>query len=368
MKTSIKVLAIVFAIVLGLLLILVVLLLFYSAGQPEPFLDKNGKVLTGSISEKTFITIGGIRQGMFIKSKNKSNPVLLYLHGGLPDYFLTKKYPTGLEDHFTVVWWEQRGSGLSYSANLPPESMTLEQMISDVKEVTNYLRIRFGQEKIFLMGRSGGSYIGMHVVALSPELYHAYIGMAQMSNQLKSERLAYEYMLAQFKKNGNKKMVRKLESAPVTMSEGTSAAYLSIRDQAMHSLGIGTTQAMNSMITGLLIPSLACRDYTLSEKINMWRAKSKSGVSVLWNRMLDTDLTTEVPEIDVPVYFFHGTYDYTVSYFLAKDYFQKLKAPLKGFYTFERSAHSPLLEEPGRVKQIIEKDVLHGKTDFADIL
>ncbi len=121
MKTGVKVLAIVFAIVLGLLLILVVVLLFYSPGKTEPFLDKNGKVLAGSISEKTFVTIGGIRQGMFIKSKNKKNPVLLYLHGGIPDYFLTRKYPTGLEDYFTVVWWEQRGSGLSYSTNIPED-------------------------------------------------------------------------------------------------------------------------------------------------------------------------------------------------------------------------------------------------------
>ncbi|MGB5371242.1 MAG: alpha/beta hydrolase [Flavobacteriaceae bacterium] len=368
MKTNMKILAIILAIVLGLLLLVVVVLLFYSPGKTEPFLDRNGKVLAGSISEKTFVNFGGIRQGMFIKGKNKRNPVLLYLHGGFPDYFLTKKYPTGLEDHFTVVWWEQRGSGLSYRADIPPESMTLEQMISDVKEVTNYLRKRFGQEKIFLMGRSGGTYIGMHVVAQSPELYHAYIGVAQMSNQLKSERLAYEYMLSQFRENGNKKMVRKLESAPVTISEGTSAAYLSIRDQAMHILGIGTMRDMNSIVTGLFIPSLACRDYTLPEKINMWRAKAESGVSVLWNRMLATDLAMDVPEIEVPVYFFHGTYDYTVSYFLAKDYFEKLKAPLKGFYTFERSAHSPLLEEPGRVKEIIEKDVLLGKTDLADII
>ena len=103
----------------------------------------------GSISEKIFLNINGVRQGMFIRSKNVTNPVLLYLHGGMPDYFLTERYPTGLEDIFTVVWWEQRGSGLSYSSNIPRESITLDQMISDTKEVTNYLRKRFGQEKIY---------------------------------------------------------------------------------------------------------------------------------------------------------------------------------------------------------------------------
>ncbi len=136
-----------------------------SPGKAIPFLDVNGKPLKGSISEKIYVNINGVEQGMFIKGKDANNPVLLYLHGGMPDYFLTQKYATGLEDYFTVVWWEQRGSGLSYSADIPPETMTLEQMISDTKELTNYLRNRFGQEKIYLMGHSGGSFIGIQVAA-----------------------------------------------------------------------------------------------------------------------------------------------------------------------------------------------------------
>lgn len=129
--------------------------------------------------------------------------------------------------------------------------MTLEQMIADTKAVTNYLRGRFGQEKIYLMGHSGGTFIGIQAAARMPELYHAYIGVAQMSNQRHSERLAYEFMLKCFKEDGNIKMVRKLERAPVTITDGPSAAYLAVRDEAMHSLGIGTTRDMHSVITGI---------------------------------------------------------------------------------------------------------------------
>jgi pimeloyl-ACP methyl ester carboxylesterase len=346
---------------------LVGVLLASSPGKPEPFLDENGAPLAGSISEKIHININGVEQGMFIKSKDETNPVLLYLHGGMPDYFLTQRYPTGLEDYFTMVWWEQRGSGLSYSANIPPETMTLEQMISDTLEVTNYLRHRFGKEKIYLMGHSGGSFIGIQAVARAPELYYAYIGVAQMSNQLKSEKLAYDYMLQQFKENGNVKMARKLEAAPVTMTGGTPDAYRALRDPAMHSLGIGTTRDMNSVITGLFLPSLQSRDYTLSEKVNTWRAKADSGVALLWDEMLATDLTEQVPELPVPVYFFEGIYDYTCSYTEAKAYFEKLKAPVKGFYTFEQSAHSPLFEEPEKMGQILQEDVLAGVNKLADI-
>jgi pimeloyl-ACP methyl ester carboxylesterase len=329
--------------------------------------NENGNQLPGSISEKIFVNINGVEQGMFVKSKDETNPVLLYLHGGMPDYFLTERYPTGLEDYFTVVWWEQRGSGISYSPNIPPETMTLDQMVSDTLELTNYLRHRFGQEKIYLMGHSGGTFVGIQAAARAPELFYAYIGVAQMSYQLKSEKLAYEYMLQEFKKNGNKEMVRKLEAAPVTMTGGTPVAYRALRDPAMHSLGIGTTHDMDSVVTGIFLPSLKSRDYTLREKFNTWTAKAKSGVALLWDDMLATDLSKEVTKLDLPVYFFSGIYDYTVNYTLAKDYFEQLQAPVKGFYTFEESAHSPIFEEPEKVQRILQEDVLKGTNSLADI-
>jgi pimeloyl-ACP methyl ester carboxylesterase len=354
------------AVLLVCVFILVGVLLARSPGKPTPFVDENGSPLAGSISEKVFVNINGVEQGMFIMSKDATHPVLLYLHGGMPDYFLTQRYPTGLEDYFTVVWWEQRGSGISYSADIPPETMTLEQMISDTLEVTNYLRHRFGKEQIYLMGHSQGTFIGIQVAARAPELYYAYIGVAQISNQLKSERLAYEYMLQQFQENGNLEMVRKLEAAPVTMTDGTPDAYLALRDEAMHSLGIGTTHDMKSVLSGIFFPSLTFRGYTLLEKVNMWRGKSQSGVSLLWDEMIATDLTIKVPELEIPVYFIEGIYDYTCSYTLAKDYLEKLQAPLKGFYTFEQSAHSPLFEEPESFIAIMVNDVLNSNVNLAD--
>jgi pimeloyl-ACP methyl ester carboxylesterase len=357
---------ILFSILLGCILILVAVLLAWSPGKAKPFFDKNGNPLAGSISEKVFVNINGVEQGMFIKSKDMTNPVLLYLHGGMPDYFLTQRYPTGLENHFTVVWWEQRGAGLSYHADIPAETITLEQFISDTLEVTNYLRERFGKEKIYLMGHSGGTFLSIQAAARAPELYYAYLGMAQMSNQLKSEKLAYDYMLQQFKENGNTKMVRKLEAAPVTMTGGIPDVYLAVRDTAMHSLGIGTTHDMNSVITGIFLPSLQFREYTLTEKINLWRCKARSGVSALWDEAIATDLSNLVTKLELPIYFFHGSYDYTCSYTLAKDYFEKLRAPVKGFYTFEQSAHSPIFEEPEKMLKILQEDVLVGANNLAD--
>ncbi|MDO9084790.1 MAG: alpha/beta hydrolase [Anaerolineaceae bacterium] len=357
---------------IGLIGLFFMLLLFgilfsLSTGNPIPFTDENGISLPGSISEKIFVDINGVRQGMFIKSRDETNPVLLFVHGGpgMPEYFLTQKYPTDLEENFTVVWWEQRGAGLSFSPDISPETMTIDQLVEDTLVVSNYLRNRFGKEKIYLMGHSGGSFIGILAAYQAPELYYAYIGMAQMSYQLESENLAYDYMLAEYKKNGNEKMVEKLENAPPGMVSPLPDAYLMLRDDAMHRLGIGTTMEMKSVISGIFIPSLLNKEYTLKEKFNIWRGKSFSA-GYLRNEMFSIDLTQKVQTLDLPVYFLHGKYDYTCSYDMANDYLDELQAPVKGFYTFEQSAHSPIFEEPGRMMEILQNDVLSGVNYLAD--
>ena len=365
-----RVMWIVLGFFISISLVLLGILLAWSPGQPQPFLDETGQPLADSLSEKIHIQINGVEQGMFIKSRNSQNPVLLFVHGGpgMPEYWLIQRYPTGLEDHFTVVWWEQRGAGLSYNPDISPETMTAAQFIADTLEVTRYLLNRFGKEKIYLMGHSWGSTIGIQAAAQAPELYHAYIGMGQISNQLQSEQLAYEYALAQYRNNGNLRMLRKLEAAPPAMAVPLPAAYDALRDEYMHDLGLGTTREMTSVITGILLPSWQFREYTLAEKVNLWRGKvnSRSRDFGLWDAMLTTDLSQQVTKLAIPVYFFHGIYDYTCAYPLARAYFDKLQAPMKGFYTFDESAHSPIFEEPEKALKILLEDVLNRTNALAD--
>jgi pimeloyl-ACP methyl ester carboxylesterase len=134
----------------------------------------------------------------------------------------------------------------------------------------------------------------------------------------------------------------------------------------MHSLGIGTMHTMRSVERDLFLESFKYRGYTLKEKVNFWRAKFSSGVSSLWKENITTDLSQAFPALEIPVYFLEGIHDYTCSYTEAKAYFEKLNAPVKGFYTFDRSAHSPLFEEPERTLQILREDVLNGKNQLAD--
>jgi len=364
-----RIMLIVLSLVSGCVVVVLCTLLVLSPGHPSPLLDESGKVLAGSISEKIHVEINGSRQGMFIKSRNPSNPVLLFLHGGtgMPEYFLSMKYPTGLEDYMTVVWWDRRGAGLSYDPGAPPETLSIEQYVADTLAVTNQLRARFHKDKIYLMAHSGGTLIGLQAAAEAPELYHAYIGVGQMTYQLKSEVLAYEYMLSRYREAGNVSMVRRLQAAPPTMTAPLPAAYMKLRDKAMHELGVGTTRDMKSVMTGVFLASLLCPDYTLTEKLNLWRGKFSSDAR-LWDKVLAMDLTKMISTLDLPIYFFHGKFDYTVSYPETNAYLRLLRAPVKGFYTFVQSAHSPMFEEPSKVREIMTNDVFTGTNALADRL
>jgi pimeloyl-ACP methyl ester carboxylesterase len=335
-------------------------LLILSPGKIRQYTDINGEIIKNSMAEKIFTEINGVKMGMIIKSKDISNPLLLFVHGGpgMPEYFLTEDYTTGLEEYFTVVWWDQRGAGLSYSSNMDKNTLTVEQYIDDTIAVTNYLLERFGQDKIYLMAHSWGTYFGIQAVQKAPRIYKAYIAVAQVTDQDESEKLAYQYMLDYFTKAGDNAAVNKLKG-----NSYPSIGYNKIRDDFMHRSGIGTTHGMNSVVKGIFLTSLKNKEYTLTEKINLWRGK------LLLNKnpqlKMDDDLRDKITALEIPTYFFSGKYDYTVNYKMSEGYLKRLKAPVKGFYLFENSAHSPMFEEPDKVAQIIESDILSNSSEHA---
>jgi len=366
-----KMMTILFIIISGCILITILLLIYISPGKPDQFFDNNGKPAANSISEKIFVSIGGIRQGMIIRSRDIRNPVLLYVHGGpsFPNFFLFEKYQPGLEEHFTVCYWEQRGGGLSYSPEIPLETMTFEYLISDALEVTDYLRQRFAKEKIYMMAHSGGTAFAIQAASRSPEKFNAYIGMAQITDQSESERIAYKYMLDQHKIEGNSGTLKELMEFPLLDSDTSFIPFFksAIRDKSMHQLGIGTMRNMRSVFTGVFLPVWTCRAYSITEKFNIWISKfsfvKRAGFI---EELFVLDIPAIIPELKIPVYFFSGKYDLTVNINLSKKYLNKLNAPIKGFYTFNNSAHSPLFEEPELVNRIIINDILKEKTKLSD--
>ena len=361
------------SIILFCLIAFLAILLIISPGRLEPFVDQNNKPISGSISEKVFMKIGGVKQGMFIRGKDIKNPVLLFVHGGpsFPEYFLVEKYPAGLEDNFTVCYWEQRGGGISFTPDVTLESMTLEQLASDAIEVTNYLRSRFNKEKIYIMAHSGGTAFAIQVVNSFSQLFHAYIGISQITSQAESEKLCYNYMIDRYLTNGNSRMVSELKKYPILENDSLILPFFNsvLRDKTQHDLGIGTMHNMRSIIKDIFLSVWTCKAYTLREKLNIWISKfsfiKKTG---LRREIIQIDIAAKVPRLEIPVYFFSGKYDLTVNKDLSKEYLRKIEAPVKGFYTFNESAHSPMFEEPQRLKEILIKDVLNSSATLADKL
>jgi pimeloyl-ACP methyl ester carboxylesterase len=371
LRKGIKMMIYMIFVLLGLVVSMLVFLTIISPGKPVAFTDEYGNILKGSISEKIFVTIGGVKQGMFIQSKNIEKPVLLFLHGGpgFPNYFLFEKFKPGLEDYFTVCYWEQRGGGLSYSPEVIVEDMTLEQLTSDAIEVTNYLRERFGKDKIYLLAWSGGTTIALPSVSKAPELFHAYIAMGQITRQRESEKIAYKLMLKQLTELNDQRSVKQLKKYKNLETESDLISFYNsaTRDNLMHKMGIGTMRNMKSVFKDIFLPVWTCRAYTLREKYNIWKSKifflPKTNLKT---ETLTTDFSEVYPNIDVPTYFMCGMFDLTVNIDLSRDFYNRLNAPLKGFYTFRNSAHGPLFEEPERFREILVKDVLNIDISLAD--
>ena len=348
---GIAVLSIVCIILIGIAVIAI-----NSPGKLEPLKDNEGNEIANSLAEKHFIEIGGVKQGFFLRSENTKNPVILFLHGGpgSPELAMLYRYEIHerLEKYFTVCYWDQRGAGMSFSNSIDADTMTLEQMIDDTYQISEYLKKRFNQEKIYIIGHSWGSLLGLKTIKKHPENYFAYIGIGQVTNQMKSEKLAYDYMLQHAAEINDKSAVRNLEKFNKNASDFPTSKYIAtVRSQLMNKYGIGIMHDDFSM-AGLIKDILFFKGYTFPEKLNYIRGMAFSQKH-LWDYVVSENLFESSISYRIPVYIAHGKYDYQVSYTLAREYFEMIEAPDKAFFTFEKSAHSPNGEEPENFIQTV---------------
>lgn len=350
---------IVFITVVLILILLIIIIFPPSTGKIPKFYDNNGELLTNSISEKCYLKVDDVQLGMIILAKDMSNPILLVCGGGpgIPEYLLENIYPSKLVDKFTVCYLEYRGTGLSYNSDINISDMTTERYVTDILEVTNYLRKRFSQDKIYILGHSFGSYVAIKTIQKYPEYYYAYIAMSQICNQKESEYRAYNYMKKQYELSANNKMLKKFAEYPIHESDEMCKKYFSssLRDTAMHDLGVGTTHDMRSVITGIFFPSLKCIAYTWQERINIWRGKSVAASFPVAEECLQFNALDDITALQIPIYFFAGKYDYTCCYTLQKEFYEQIDAPEKQFFIFENAAHSPIYEEAEKAGKFLQE-------------
>jgi proline iminopeptidase len=201
------------SVIAALILAALVVWLALPARTPA-ILGTDGKPLPGSIAELTTVKLGGHNQAIMIRGYSVDNPVLLYLSGGpgQSDLPFSRVMFEELSRDFVVVSWDQRGTGKSYAALEPTSTLTLEQAISDTIELTNYLHQRFGQEKIYMLGESWGTTLGVLAVQQHPELYYAWIGSGQMVSQRETDRQLYQEVLNLAEQTGNNNLAAKMRS------------------------------------------------------------------------------------------------------------------------------------------------------------
>jgi len=314
-----------------------------SPGKTEPIVDANGQVIEGSIAEVLHKEINGVEQFFILRGKSVDNPVLLMLHGGpgSPQAHMNLKYNKELEDHFLVVNWDQRAAGASYADDIDETTMTIGQFVDDTYSVTQYLKQRFHKQKIFILGHSWGSYLGMRTVYEHPESYYAYIGIGQVSNQRKSEDLSYTFVYKKAKESGNTEALEELESigAPVNGDYSDPIHDIPLQRKWVNEFG-GAAYEKSTMeiLRMLILPIFTFREYKMADKLNYVKGMLFTQ-RLLWNEMLNHQLVDEVKKVEIPIYIFQGVHDYQTVYSEAKVYFDSIQAPVKEFFTFQNSAH-----------------------------
>ena len=304
------------------------------------------------------VRLGGVDQWIQIRGQDRAKPILLFLHSGPGFPEMPFSYVNAaLEKDFVVVQWDQRGAGKSYSSSVPENSMRVEQFLSDTHELVQLLLARFGRAKLILVAHSWGTIVGALTVVRYPELFEAYIGISQAVDPPESERMMYRFALETATKQGNEKAgaeLRRIGEPPYQ----SFSDYRTMKGWVHRFRDAGYSEISPWKFARLALASPA---YSWSDLVRLVLGMRFS-FSQLWQEVFyRTDLRQQAPRLDVPVYFFLGRHDRTVtaSAALAERYFAGLDAPKgKHLIWFENSGHWPQLEEPQKFCTVFTK------TDF----
>lgn len=296
------------------------------------------------------VRIGGIDQFVSIRGADRGNPVLLVVHGGpgFPTTPMAWWNTRALEEYFTVVHWDQRGAGKTFLINDPQRvaaTMVPARFVDDAEELTAWLRREMGKDRIFVLGTSWGSYVGLQLARRRPEWLHAYIGLGQATNVPESERRGYAFALAAARRAGNAVAIAELESIAPYASPGQPIPLQSVVIQRRWSDFYGGVMAYR---TGQ-VDGIAARlspDYTDTEAPHVYDGNEFSQ-RFLFEPVLSVDFS-DVTRLECPLIVMAGRHDRSVNADVAHEWFDRVRAPSKRFVWFENSAHEVMAEEPGK--------------------
>jgi proline iminopeptidase len=348
------------AVVLAGLTMGLIVLLALPASTP-PIMDEGGRVVPGSIAELERIKVGDGEQALMIRGYDIDNPVLLYLSGGPGQSSLPwpRVVFEDLSRSFVIVGWDQRGTGKSYAALDPAETLTLERTIADTIEVTEYLRQRFDEEKIYLLGESWGTTLAVLAAQQRPDLYHAIIGSGQMVSQRETDRRLYHDLLAHAEQSGDEALAQQMLAygEPPYADLYAYVFVMGYYDRLYKPYSPPQAYLEKGREAGLGPWNVLGSEYNFVEKINVFRGFLDTA-AVLYPQLQGLDFRQDVPELAVPVYVLDGAAELSARRDLALEWFDQVEAPIKRRFTLENAAHAPAFEHFETFTQIMTETVL----------
>jgi proline iminopeptidase len=324
-------------------------------GSTPPFRDMSGSVVKGSVAEMQRLKLGGVEQSITIRGRNANAPILIWLHGGpgTDETGMWRKYNNVLEDHFLVVYWTQRGTGRSYSSNIPASSMTIAQFVSDLDQLISFMQRRFGKQKVVLAGHSWGTSFGVAYAQRHPQNLAAFVGVSQVVNATAGEKLSYHFTLNEAKRRGDSKALRELSA----LGEPPYAlASIIMQRKWLEAFGGGSFHKPTSLIN-LMWQSFGASEMTLLDGIYFQSGIDFSG-KALAKENAGVDWWSNATKFDMPVFIASGRFDYNTPAGLQEAWFDRIEAPVKTHRWFEHSAHSPPFEEPDKFNRFMIDEVL----------
>ncbi|MBI9011498.1 MAG: alpha/beta hydrolase [Clostridiales bacterium] len=334
------------------MIILLLAIVFFPSYTPK-IRDGKFHVVENSIVELSSIEIGGIEQTIMIRGFDKEKPIVLFLHGGPGYSFISyaRHYQTELERDFVVVNWDQRGSGKSYSSDIDRLTMNQEQLENDTLELIDYLLYRFDREKIYVVGHSWGTVLGIETIKNAPEKVIAYIGIGQVVDDLEGEIISYDYVFEKALADNNQKALNELKEIGEPPYENSKTDTFVQRKWLKEYGGYETEViTLNQIIKGILFSP----EYSWFDGIKFLRGNTFSIETLFLNRE-KSDFREKYTRFEVPVYFCAGRYDYNTPSTLVEAYYNIIEAPKKNFYWFEKSAHEPHLVEVKKFSDIMKE-------------
>jgi pimeloyl-ACP methyl ester carboxylesterase len=321
--------------------------------EPEPreIIADLGKIVSpNGIQENYKVEIGGVQQWLYVRGQDSSNPIILFVHGGpaSPIAPVMWTYQRPLEEYFTIVNYDQRGSGKTLLDNDPAKvkpTLHVDRYVQDATEIAAYLVKRYHKRKVILVGHSWGTIVGMKAALARPDLFYAYVGIGQVINARDNERISFDFAVDQARQHQNKEAQAELATIAPYPGIGaiTREKIIVARKWAQYYGGLSAYRSESGYYFNapLLSP-----EYDKAAVAAIDQGSLLTLSSVL-DEFLGVDFKP-VKRFPIPVVMFMGRHDYSTPSQPTQDWLDKVQAPYKKGVWFENSSHLIQFEEPGK--------------------